>query len=241
MKSTENVENAIKKNLNFTAGAELHDRMLYDVMNAQDKSKRTAAIQPNIRRQKMFEKSRAWKVAAVITLICTGMVAATAVGVKIYNWRFIGKDAERGYLLRSDDGQTITVTNIPEEWADSAEDAVEVKEELDLLKQQDDRELVGVVEREVNGQLISRYFIYKYVLADGREIKSGDFDPGLSGSLAEAQEDEVMNLLRDMKCEELDSREEEVMGCTFVFKSLKFVLSDGTEVIWACGNPKDDQ
>ena len=41
MKPTENLEKAIKKELNFTAGADLHDRILDAVLNAQEKSKRT--------------------------------------------------------------------------------------------------------------------------------------------------------------------------------------------------------
>ena len=52
MKSENNVEQAIKKKLSFTASAELHDRMLNDVLNAHEKSKNTksAAAGPRIRR-----------------------------------------------------------------------------------------------------------------------------------------------------------------------------------------------
>lgn len=201
------------------------------------------AVSPGLlitRRIIMSDKNRLWKVAAVVALLCTGIATAAVVGAKIYKWHFTEKDSERGYLLTSEDGRTMT--NIPEEWADSPERAVEVKGELDLLEQQEDRELVSVIEREVNGNLSSRSFIYKYVLSDGREIKSSDVimkDAELK--LTEAQEEEVMDLLKEMKYEELDSREEDVMGCTFVFKPSKFILSDGTEVIWTCGRPKDDQ
>ena len=186
----------------------------------------------------MSVKTRSWKYAAVIAIVCTGVTAAAVVGAKIYKWRFIGKDPKRGYLLQSEDGRSMT--NVPESWADNPEHAVEVKEELDLLKQQDNKELVSVVEKEVNGKLISRYLQYKYILADGREIKSGDFDPDLNGSLTEAQEEEVMDLLREMKFQELDIREKAIMGCIFVFKSNKFVLSDGTEVIWSAGRPEGE-
>lgn len=52
MISENNIEEAIKKKLSFTASAELHDRMLDDVLNAQEKSTKTisAAIKPKFGR-----------------------------------------------------------------------------------------------------------------------------------------------------------------------------------------------
>ncbi|MFC1635263.1 hypothetical protein ACFL5Z_10520 [Planctomycetota bacterium] len=74
MKPTENMEDAIKKDLNFTAGADLHDRMLNDVLNAQEKSKRTkpAATKPDIRRQIM--KSPMTKLAAAVVVIIAVLI-----------------------------------------------------------------------------------------------------------------------------------------------------------------------
>jgi hypothetical protein len=43
MKSEKNVEQAIKKKFSFTASTELHDRMLDEVLNAQEKSKKTTS------------------------------------------------------------------------------------------------------------------------------------------------------------------------------------------------------
>ena len=69
MRSKDNVEEAIKKKLSFTAGAELHDRMLDDVLNAQEKSKKTksAAIRPRIGRTIM--KNPITKLAAAAVII----------------------------------------------------------------------------------------------------------------------------------------------------------------------------
>ncbi len=69
MKPADNIEEAIKKDLNFTAGTELHDRMLDDVLNAQVKSKKTksALVLPSIRRQIM--KSPITKIAAAAVII----------------------------------------------------------------------------------------------------------------------------------------------------------------------------
>lgn len=183
----------------------------------------------------MSGTGRFWKVAAAIALVCTGIAAAAVVGVKIHKWRAIGKDPERGYLLQSEDGRFMA--NVPESWADNLEQAVEVKEELDLLKQRDAGELTSVVEKEVNGRLISRFLIFKYVLADGREIKSGDFDPDYKESMIEAQEQEIVSLLRANEFVTVGHEEREFGGRTLSFERNRFVLSDGTEVIWSVGRP----
>ncbi len=69
MRPIDNLEEAIKKDLNFAAGAELHDRMLDDVLNAQEESKKahTAITRPNRRRQIM--KSPITKLAAAAVII----------------------------------------------------------------------------------------------------------------------------------------------------------------------------
>jgi hypothetical protein len=69
MKPTDDLEKAIKKDLNFTAGAELHDRVLDDVLNVQENSRkaRSALDRPNLRRQIM--KSPITKLAAAVVII----------------------------------------------------------------------------------------------------------------------------------------------------------------------------
>ena len=191
------------------------------------------------RRQTMSVRVKSWKVAAVIALICTGIAAATVVGVKIHKWRFLKKHPEAGYILVSEDG--LKAATIPESWADNPEHAVEVKEELDLLKQQDAGELVSVLEKEVNGKLTSRTFISKYILADGREIKSSDRDPDLKESMTEAQKEEIISLLRADEYVTIGFEEKEVRGRMFSFERNRFVLSDGTEVIWSHGKPSEDR
>jgi hypothetical protein len=190
------------------------------------------------RKQTMSGKNRFWKVAALIAIVFTGVAAATVVGVKIHKWRFLKKHPESGYLLQSEDGRIIT--NIPDSWADSPEHAIEVKEELDLLKQQGAGELVNVVEKEVNGKLIKRYFISKYVLSDGREIKSGDRDPDFNESLDEAKQEELMSLFQADEYVTIGYEKKEFRGRMFSFKRNRFVLSDGTEIIWSIGRPIED-
>ena len=69
MRSKDKVEEAIKKKLRFTAGAELHDRILDDALNAQENSKKTksAATGPRIRR--IIMKSSITKIAAAAVII----------------------------------------------------------------------------------------------------------------------------------------------------------------------------
>ena len=187
----------------------------------------------------MSVRLKNWKYAAVISLICTGIAAATVVGIKIHKWRFFKKHPEAGYLLQSEDGRI--VTNIPESWADSPEHAVEVKEELDILKQQGAGELVSVVEKEINGKLISRYFRSRYVLADGREIKSSDYDPDFNEHMTDAQQQELMSLLQSNEYVTIGYENKEFRGRIFSFERNRFVLSDGTEVIWSIGRPGEDR
>jgi len=70
MKRSDNLEESIKKDLNFAAGAELHDRMLNDVLNAQEESRKTnsALTRPNLRRQIMESPFTKLATAAAVVL-----------------------------------------------------------------------------------------------------------------------------------------------------------------------------
>jgi outer membrane lipoprotein-sorting protein len=89
MKPSDDLEKVIKKDLNFTAGAELHDRILGDVLNAQEKSKkaRSALDRPNLRRTIM--KSPITKLAATAAVI-----AVVVLGL----FEFFGTESKSGVL-----------------------------------------------------------------------------------------------------------------------------------------------
>jgi hypothetical protein len=198
------------------------------------------------RRQTMSIKVRSWKYAAVIALICTGVVAAAVVGVKIHKYHFTDKHPKYGYMLRSEDGKT--VTNIPDSWADNPEHAVQVKEELDLLKQQDNRKLVGVSEIEVNGQLDSRWLSYEHNLSDGQTIEVSERDPDDNGQntvIGDRERREELNQLWDEQLRQggnggATTEERQVKGCVISFRKWRLVFSDGTEVVYSIGQLKDD-
>ena len=80
MKPTDNIEKTIKNKLNFTASAKMHDRILDDVLSAQEESKKTksALAEPNIRR--IIMKSSITKLAAAAVII-----AAVVLSINLWN------------------------------------------------------------------------------------------------------------------------------------------------------------
>ena len=76
MRPKDNVEEAIKKKLNFTAGAELYDRMMDDVLNAQEKSKKTKSASPRPRIGRIIMKSSITKLAAAAVIVIAIVFAA---------------------------------------------------------------------------------------------------------------------------------------------------------------------
>ncbi|MHC4112004.1 MAG: hypothetical protein ACYSUY_13090, partial [Planctomycetota bacterium] len=74
MRPIDNIEKAVKK-LNFTAGTTLHDRILDDVLEAQEESMKTksALSRPNIRRTIM--KSPITKLAAAAVIVGAVMLS----------------------------------------------------------------------------------------------------------------------------------------------------------------------
>lgn len=191
----------------------------------------------------MSVRGRNWKVAAILAVVIgAGVVAAAVVGVK---YHFVEKRPEQGYLVQSEDGRNMM--NITENHATSPEQAVAYAEEIALLKKQGDRELVGVSEIEVNGQHDSRHLSYKYNLSDGRTLTVGERDPDDNGprTLTSERREELRQLwheqLKQMHLQDLTTTEEkQVYGSVFSFTKWKFVLSDGTEVVYSIGRLKDD-
>ena len=193
------------------------------------------------RKQIMSSKNRFWKVAAVIAIVCTGVAAAAVVGVKIYKYYYVDRDEEGRIRVLREDGRRMWVFS--NKTADNPELAVQTAEEMDQLKQQGMKELVSVHETEVNGQLNSRKLGYDYTLSDGRTIHQYEDDPDTQNresSLTQAQEDEIINLMRADEFVTIGSEKKEIRGLMFYFERNRFVLSDGTEVIKSIGRLIED-
>ena len=69
MKPKDNVEKQIQKKLSFTAGVDLRNRMLKDVLNAHDKSWETQSASPNVTRGKIMKKPVIKLAAAAVIII----------------------------------------------------------------------------------------------------------------------------------------------------------------------------
>lgn len=80
MKPTENIAEAVKKDLNYIARADLHDRMLDDVLKAQEKSKnvKPPVTRPNIGRLIMISPRTKFAAAAV-------MIIAGVLSISLFN------------------------------------------------------------------------------------------------------------------------------------------------------------
>lgn len=86
MKSMDNIEEALKKKLSFTAGAEMHDRILDDVLDAQDERKKSKSTSAGLNMRRTIMKNRIGKLAAA---------AAIIIGVSI-GISYIAKDQPGG-------------------------------------------------------------------------------------------------------------------------------------------------
>jgi hypothetical protein len=276
-------------------------------------------------RQTTSSRSKIWKIAAVFAIVIGAAAIATAVGVRVYQivYRFEGQGrdgayhfstqpkviyqktyqdangAERGYVVTRRRSATVSGGD-----ATDAEQARRDLGEIALLRQRDARELVGVIETEVNGHLhrtfryryvlsdgrtktigegerdedepmiaaqidqdreqisllrekgereltkvidtevggeLYRTCTYKYILADGRERTVGEADPELvqpAKPLSTKQIEEIWRLRRLKKGDFLGYEDKQVQGQTFTFDTYMFTLSDGTVVIHGVGEPK---
>jgi len=190
------------------------------------------------RRQTMFVRKRAWKVAAVLAVVI-GLGAIAVVGVNIGKYIYVGKDDAGVHIFRSEDAKS--VVTLDDDEVTDVEQTRNDLQEIEILRQQDKRQLIRVNELFVNGKLDTRVFVYQYQLSDGRTMDMGEGDE-LNWLLDKKQREEWLQRKKDaVSGEDFGVAEKEFKGCMFVFKRQRFVLSDGTEVIFSRGTPKDDQ
>jgi len=197
--------------------------------------------------------SRIAKVALVLGLVAAGSIA-TAVGVRVYRYHFEGRGKDGAYHFSRE----------PEVLYESAETGVTVSrgggvtigsndpnldveqmqkdlEEVAILRQADERELLGVVDTEVNGHL-HRTLRYKYTLSDGRTHTTGEGDP--SGRVERTPEqiekdhEEVARLREQGKrelVEVIDTLVEDALDRTCIFE---YRLADGRTLRVGEGDPE---
>ncbi len=168
----------------------------------------------------------------------------TKIGFKTVSQGFhLNKLAPRDdghHLFISDDLETIVrmdeVTDVEQTRRDL--------EERKILSQQGKKELLRVEETMGTGRM--RVHEYRYQLSDGRTMDMREgvdlaVDDMAQWEEFKAQLDELRQLRKAGPGEDLGTHEKTVRDRAFSFKRERYFLSDGTEVIWSVGWPKQDQ
>lgn len=195
------------------------------------------------RRQTMSVRIKNWKVAAVIAVVL-GVGAISVVGVNIGRYYYFGKNEDGSHLFVSEDREDFITMD-----ANGVTDVEQARtdlEEMKILSQQGKRELLNVKETII-GTYRLRTHEYRYQFSDGRTRDMGEIADGTPVYSQEQWKEFSPQLkeffrLRDAGTgEDLSTYEETVEGRIFSFKREKYVLSDGTEVIYSVGTPKDGQ
>ena len=196
------------------------------------------------RRQTMFVGKRAWKIAAAIAIVI-GAGAVSVVGVnlgRIY-YRGTSDDGTR-HIFYSEDGEGALGEGFITTDANGARDVEQTRrdlEEMKTLSQQGKKELLRVEETVMNGTVEMRMHEYKYKLPDGRTEDMREAVKWGGGFDDEKRWQEWRQLKEAGPGKDLGTHEETVEGRVFSFTRARYVLSDGTEIIWSVGTPKDGQ
>ena len=194
---------------------------------------------PKIRRKIMFVRERPWKIAALIAMVI-GAGAISVVAVNIGRYYYRGQTDDGTHVFHSEDWETVVTLD---EVAD-VEQTRQDLEELEVLRQQDKRELLKVEITMTDDILEKRVHVYKYELADGRIIDMREGAPGGAYAFAFAEKargQEWRQLRKAGQGEDLGPYEETVEDRVFSFSRERYYLSDGTEVVYSAGYPKDEQ
>jgi len=261
MKPAEEIKRIVKK-MSFRAGPEANEHLWADLAKARElrEDAQPVSDRENTRRWSMRHPTWKWAVAA---LIGVGGITAAVVGVNVGQYYFEGRQADGSYRFRSEQAwvsgsvrdangveqpiithRTTSVAVGP----DSPDGTLNVEqtrkdlEEIDRLRQQDIRRVKAVIDTEAGGSF-RRSLLYEYTVSSGRTFCVGENDPDQKDGthLTTAQMDELNQLTRTGKGQEAGTEEKQVKGRLFLFQRQRFVLSDGTEVIWSKGTPKDSQ
>jgi hypothetical protein len=211
--------------------------------------------------QSFYSQKRKWKVAALLAgLLCAGALAAQ-VAIQVHRYLFQGRTHDGAYQFATqpqivfrgtgaetnggESVQAVQATSVSvgaeELGPGGVEQMQQDLEEIDLLRDQDARELVGVTDTEVNGHSLGRVLRFKYVLSDGRVrlMNEGVSDSGGFASPAQRQKDqeEIAELRQQGRREITGVIETEVNGQVGRTLICQYALSDGREVTMGEGDP----
>jgi hypothetical protein len=108
------------------------------------------------------------------------------------------------------------------------------------LRKQGKGQLIGVDDLTSNGQFVRRLLVYRYQLSDGRTLEMPERAGAVKSVLSPAQRQEWDQAKKATSGQAMGTYEEQAMGRTFLFTRQRFVLSDGTEILWSLGKPRDN-
>ena len=155
----------------------------------------------------------------------------------------IGEDLHRHCSWRYTlaDGRSVTVgEGDPEQPSPPKPLGVEIIEEIWRLRRLKQGDFLGYSDRNVHGKTFT-FETYLFTLADGTIVTHAVGQPkGLKTNLTSADWEEFRSLRNAREGEEFGTYEETVQGRVFSFVRQRFVLSDGTEIIWSAGVPTQD-
>lgn len=206
------------------------------------------------RRQTMSLTGRPWKATLTVAALIGGGAIAAAVGVKVYQYHFEGRGADGAYHFS---GQRETLYESPMSGVSvvqstsvsitsndpnfDVEQTRKDLEEIAVLRQQDVRELVGVIETEVNGYF-HRTCRYKYTLSDGRTHTMGEGEPDSQAQRTpeqiEKDQEEIARLREQGKRKLVQVMDTQVEGDLHRTCSYEYVLADGRTMSAGEGDPE---
>ncbi len=207
--------------------------------------------------RRIIMKNPITKIAAVLAVVIGAGAIVMAVGLRIYRHHFEGQGRDGEYVFTTEseviyeapadsNGKTShsvvsnnTTTSMayhPPNGVTNATEAEKVEqmqqdlEEIDWLRQRDERELTGVTDSWVNGRF-HRTCHFHYTLADGRVISMGEGDPDLQKRPTPEQSKrdhaEIDRLRAQSQRELVRIVESDVEGHIFRTCMYEYTLSDG--------------
>jgi hypothetical protein len=188
-----------------------------------------------------------WKTIVLLAGLLCAAAAATELVLQVRHYYFEGRSSDGSYHFAADQRtpyeSTGTIISSGGKELDAA--AIEQKrrdlEEIDVLRQRDARELVGVIDTAINGKSSFRTFQYKYVLADGRTETMGEGGsepgPGVSPAQRERDQQEIAGLRQRGAREITQVLDTDLAGQLQRTLICRYVLSDGREQSVGEGDP----
>ena len=169
-----------------------------------------------------------WKTAALLLGLLGAAALATETIIQVRHYYFYG----RGVTICEPDPELPGPVPLT------------FKQEVELVRLavlEKKGEFLGSTQVRVLGRTFSLQQ-YSFTLSDGTVVTRSEGQPeGPKNNLTAAEGDEVRQLAAANKGETLGTYDEDVNGKPFKFTRVKYVLSDGTEVIQSTGKPDGER